>query len=53
MRCKSDIIEKFKEYRALVKKQLGKMIKTPRSERGEKYFLGECEDYLKKECIIS
>ena len=53
MRRKSDTFEKFKEYRALVEKQLGKVIKTLRSDRGGEYLLGEFEDHLKEEGIIS
>ena len=34
MRHKSDTFEKFKEYRAEVQKQLGKNIKTLRSDHG-------------------
>ena len=53
MRRKSDTFEKFKEYRALVEKQLGKVIKTLRSDRGGEYLLGEFEDHLKEEGIVS
>ena len=52
MRRKSDTFEKFKEYRALVEKQLGKVIKTIRSDRGREYLLGEFEDHLKEEGIV-
>ena len=53
MRRKFDTFEKFKEYQALVEKQLGKVIKTLRSDRGGEYLLGEFEDHLKEEGIIS
>ena len=53
MRCKSYTFEKFKEYRALVEKQLGKVIKTLRSDRGGEYLLGEFEDHLKEKSIVS
>ena len=53
MRHKSDTFELFKEYRALVEKQLGKLIKTLRSNRGREYLLGKFEDHLKEEGIIS
>ena len=53
MRRKSDTFEKFKAYRALVEKQLGKVIKTLRSDRGGEYLLGEFEDHLKEEGIVS
>ena len=38
MRHKSETFDKFKEYRALVEKQLGKVIKTLRSDRGGEYL---------------
>ena len=53
MRHKSDTFELFKEYRALVEKQLGKSIKTLRSDRGGEYLAGEFEDHLKEEGIVS
>ena len=53
MRRKFGTFEKFKEYRALVEKQLGKVIKTLRSDRGGEYLLGEFEDHLKEEGIVS
>ena len=53
MRRKSDTYEMFKEYRALVEKQLDKPIKTLRSDRGGKYLLGEFEDHLREEGILS
>ena len=53
MRRKSDTFEMFKEYRALVEKQLGKPIKTLQSNRGGEYLLGEFEDHLREEGILS
>ena len=53
MRQKSETFEKFKEFKALVEKQLGKQIKTLWSDRGGEYLLGEFEDFLKEEGIIS
>ena len=53
MRQKSETFEKFKEYRALVEKQLGKVIKTLRSDRGGEYLYGEFEDFLKEEGIVT
>ena len=38
MQHKSDTFEKFKEYRAEVENQLGKTIKTLRSDRGGEYL---------------
>ena len=53
MRRKSDTFKKFKEYQALVEKQLGKVIKILRSDHGGEYLLGEFEDHLKEEGIVS
>jgi len=53
MRQKSETFEKFKEFKALVEKQLDKQIKTLRSDRGGEYLLGEFEDFLKEEGIFS
>ena len=53
MRHKSETFVKFKEYKALVEKQLGKVIKTLRSDRGGEYLSGEFEDFLKEEGIVS
>lgn len=53
MRHKSETFKLFKEYRALVEKQLGKSIKTLRSDRGREYLLGEFEDHLREEGIVS
>ena len=53
MRRKFDTFKKYKEYQASVEKQLGKVIKTLRSNRGREYLLGEFEDHLKGEGIIS
>ncbi len=38
MKYKSETFEKFKELRAEVEKQLGKSIKTLRSDRGGEYL---------------
>ena len=53
MRWKSETFEKFKEFRAKVKNQLGKRIKAIRSNRGGKYLLGDFKDYLTKNGIVS
>ena len=53
MRHKSETFDKFKEYRALVEKQLGKVIKTLRSDRGGEYLSEEFEDFLREEGIMS
>jgi hypothetical protein len=53
MRRKSECFEKFREYRAEMKKRLGKCLKTLRSDRGGEYLLGEFRDYLSAEGITS
>ena len=46
MHYKPDSIEKFKEYRIEVEKQLGKPIKAIRSDRGGEYLSNEFIDHL-------
>ena len=53
MRRKSEVFEKFKEFRAEVKNQLGKHIKAIRSDRGGEYLLGDFKDYLIQNGIVS
>ncbi|KAA0061307.1 gag/pol protein [Cucumis melo var. makuwa] len=43
---KSDSFEKFKEYKAEVENELGKTIKTFRSDRGGEYMDLQFQDYL-------
>ena len=53
MKWKSKVFEKFKEFKAEVKNQLCKCIKVIWSDRGGKYLLGDFEDYLTENGIIS
>ena len=53
MRRKSETFEKFKEYQAMVERQIEKLIKTLQPDRGGEYLLGEFDDFLKEEGIIS
>ena len=53
MKRKSETFEKFKEFKAEVENQLGKCIKTIRSDRGGEYLLGDFKDYITKNGIIS
>ena len=53
MRHKSETFEKFKEFKSEVENQLGKKIKTLRSDRGGEYLSQEFIDYLKECGIIS
>ena len=53
MHHKSDTFEKFKEYRAEVENQLGKTIKTLRSDRGGQYLDRDFEEFLVEHGIVS
>ena len=53
MKYKSEAFEKFKEFRQEVEKQLGKSIKTLRSDRGGQYLNQEFQIYLKDNGILS
>ena len=46
MRYKSEAFEKFKEFINEVEKQLGRSIKSLRSDRGGEYLSQEFLDYL-------
>ena len=53
MRQKSEIFDKFREYKAETEKQLGVHIKQLRSNRGGEYLSGEFKFYLTQEGIVS
>ena len=53
MRHKLETFEKFKEFKSEVENQLGKKIKTLRSDRDGEYLSQEFIDYLKEYGIIS
>ncbi|KAG8474765.1 hypothetical protein CXB51_031711 [Gossypium anomalum] len=53
MRHKSEALEKFKEFKNEVQNQLGKTIKTLRSDRGGEYLSLEFDDLLKECGIVS
>ncbi|KAG8497203.1 hypothetical protein CXB51_008568 [Gossypium anomalum] len=53
MRHKSEALEKFKEFKNEVQNQLGKTIKTLRSNRGGEYLSLEFDDLLKECGIVS
>ena len=53
LKNKSESFEKFKEYKAEVEKQIGKSIKTLRSDRGGEYLSIEFKNLLKKCGIVS
>ncbi|EXC18499.1 Retrovirus-related Pol polyprotein from transposon TNT 1-94 [Morus notabilis] len=53
MQRKSETFGKFREFRAEVEKQLGKPIKTPRSDREGEYMDQEFRDFLIEEGVVS
>ncbi|KAG8492837.1 hypothetical protein CXB51_010063 [Gossypium anomalum] len=53
IRHKSKALEKFKEFKNEVQNQLGKTIKTLRSDRGGEYLSLESDDLLKECGIVS
>ena len=53
MRYKSGAFERFKEFRNEVEKQLGRSIKSLRSDRGGDYLIQVFLDYLKDNGILS
>ncbi|KAK2352400.1 secreted RxLR effector protein [Trifolium repens] len=53
MKHKSESFEKFKEFKNEVQNQLGKNIKTLRSDRGGEYLSQEFNDHLKECGIVS
>ena len=53
MKRKFETFEKFKEFRAEVENQLGKHIKSIRSDRGGEYLFRDFKDYLTQNGIVS
>ncbi|KAH9679431.1 hypothetical protein KPL71_026128 [Citrus sinensis] len=53
MHHKSEALEKFKEYRAEIEKQLDKNIKKLRSDRGGEFLSRDFKEYLVENEIIS
>ena len=53
MRYKSEAFERFKEFRNEVEKQLGRSIKSLRSDRGGEYLSQAFLDYLRENGILS
>ena len=53
LKYKSEVFEKFKEYKSEVENQLGQSIKILRSDRGGEYLSQEFQDYLKENVILS
>ena len=48
MKKKSEVPEKFKEYKAMVEKNTGRKIKKVRSDNGLEYVSHYLDDFLKK-----
>lgn len=53
MKYKSEVFEKFKEFKTEVENQTTKIIKILRSDRGGEYLSTEFVDYLKSCSIVS
>ena len=53
MKHKSESLEKFKEFKNEVENQLGKTIKSLRSDNGGEYMSHEFDDLLKECGIVS
>ena len=53
MQHKSEILEKFKEYKTEVENLLGKKIKTLRSDRGGEYMDLQFHNYMIEHGIVS
>ena len=53
MHMKSDALDKFKEFKAKSENQLGKHLKTLRSDRDGEYMSNEFDSFLKEHGIIS
>ena len=51
MKHKNEVLESFKEYKALVERQTSKKIKTIRSDNGTEYVNGEFNAFLSKHGI--
>ena len=53
MKNKSESFERFKEFKGQVENQIGKSIKTLRSDRGGEYLSTEFIEFLKEHGITS
>ena len=53
MKNKSESFEKLKQFKAQVENQIGKCIKTLRSDQGGEYLSTECIEFFKEHGIIS
>ena len=53
MQHKSETFDKFKEFHAEVEQQLGKQVKTLRSDRGGEYLSDQFQAYLVERGILT
>lgn len=51
LKKKSEVAEKFKEYKSMVEKRTGRKIKAVQSDNGTEYSSHYLEDFLKQESI--
>ena len=51
MQKKSETLSKFREFKALAEKELGKQVKALQSDNGGEYILNEFKDLCSKEII--
>ena len=51
MKHKSEVFQKFKEWKTIIEKATGKKVKTFRTDNGGEYTSTESDEYLTKEGI--
>jgi len=51
LKKKSEVAEKFKEYKSMVEKRTGRKIKAVQSDNGTEYSSHYLEDFLKQESV--
>ena len=51
LKQKSEVFQKFKEWKAMVENQKGRKVKVLRSDNGGEYISGEFKGYLTETCI--
>lgn len=52
LREKSEVKDRFQEYKSLVEKQTGRVIKVLRSDNGREYVNGDMQKYLSSQGIV-
>jgi transposase InsO family protein len=48
LRKKSEVFDRFKEFKALAENQIDKIIKVMRTDNGEEFYRNEFEEFCKK-----